>query len=277
MPSIILEKCTHCLKCVRDCPSNAIAIDTGGIAGTCIHCGHCVAICTEKAVNPDLGDIFPLHQHAVTQENFRNFSAGVRSCRNYLRKEIPEQVLTELVENMKHCPSASNSRTIQITIVRSEDKIKQLNDQTVGILKKVFGFVGSPFAGLFLRIFAPSFNVRKMKNYREKFNGLAGPVDSMICYHAPAVILFHAMESRTEMNEADAYIWATYTSLYANSMGLGSCFNGFIVSAMGFNKKMRTFFDIPSGHKVYAALLAGYPKGKYVSETSRSRPEMAFI
>jgi len=66
------------------------------------------------------------------------------------------------------------------------------------------------------------------------------------------------------MLEADANIWATYTSIYANTMGLGTCFNGFIVHAM--KKKNRLFAElgIPAGHRVYASLLVGYPKVKYV-------------
>ncbi|HNW50415.1 MAG TPA: nitroreductase family protein [Prolixibacteraceae bacterium] len=273
MPEINLEKCIRCLKCVNDCPSKAITIQTGEIAATCIHCGHCVAICPEKAVRPDFGEILSLSQHPVTAEGFRNFSAGIRSCRSFQRKEIPEQLLAELVENMKQYPSASNSRTIQITLVRGEKEVSRLNDQTVRVLKKVFGLVGSPFVRVFLNLFAPSLDGEKMKNYRQKFNELASSSDSMVCYHAPAVILFHAKASRTEMNEADAYIWATYTSLYANAMGLGTCFNGFIVNAMSFNKKMGAAFHLPSGHQLYAALLVGYPNVTYSNEVSRKKPE----
>lgn len=69
MPVINLEKCTRCLKCVKDCPATAITIETGEIADTCIHCGHCVAICPEMAVSPDFGDIFPLQPHSVSSEN----------------------------------------------------------------------------------------------------------------------------------------------------------------------------------------------------------------
>jgi len=277
MPVINLEKCTRCLKCERDCPSRAITIETGEIANTCIHCGHCVAICPEDAVNPDFGDIFRLRQHHVTSDDFRNLTSGIRTCRSYQPKEIPETILLELVENMKHYPSASNARPLKITIVRSKENIKLLNNLTAETLLKMFEFVTSPLVGGVIQLFAPSLNIKGLKQYKTKFLELRKTNDSLICHHAPAVLLFHGPSSRFGMGEADANIWATYTSILANTMGLGTCFNGFITKAMGKKSKVNPQFGIPKNHQVYAALLVGYPKVKYINETSRKSPELIML
>ena len=167
MPFILLEKCTRCLKCVKDCPANAITIETGEISSSCIHCGHCVAICPEMAVRPDFGDVFHLQPHEVTSRNFRNLSATIRSCRSYLPKEVPDAVLLQLIDNMKHYPSASTARPLQITIVRSKEKVKLLNDLTEEMLIRKFSFISSPWISPFIRIFAPSVNIPKIKRYRD--------------------------------------------------------------------------------------------------------------
>ena len=78
------------------------------------------------------------------------------------------------------------------------------------------------------------------------------------------------------MAEADANIWATYTSIYANTLGLNTCFNGFIVKAMGKKSKLNPQCKIPANHQVYASLLVGYPKVKYRNETSRQSPIVSF-
>jgi hypothetical protein len=75
------------------------------------------------------------------------------------------------------------------------------------------------------------------------------------------------------MAAADAYIWATYTSIHANTLGLGTCFNGFITNAMERSKAMHKSFGIPDGHQVYAALLLGHPKVKYINEAGREKPK----
>ncbi len=277
MPFIQLEKCTRCLKCEKDCPANAITIATGEIADTCIHCGHCVAICPEMAVRPDFGDVFLVQPHEITPKDFRNLSSGIRSCRSYLHKDVSDAVLMQLIDNMKHYPSASNARQLQITIVRSKEKVKLLNDLTEEKLIKLFNFVCSPWVSPFLKIFASSFNIRKLKRYRDSFINGREINDSQICHHAPAVILFHGEVSQTGMADADANIWATYTSIYANTLGLGTCFNGFIVKAMGKKSKLNPRFNVPSAHKVYAALLVGYPKVKYRNEASRQSPVVVLV
>ncbi|HZK94527.1 MAG TPA: nitroreductase family protein [Prolixibacteraceae bacterium] len=277
MPVIELEKCTRCLKCVKDCPAQAITIETGEIADTCIHCGHCVAICPEMAVKSDFGDVFPLQQPKVTPEDFRSLTAGIRSCRSYLPKEIPDAVLLKLVENMKHYPSASNARPIQVTIVRSKEKVKLLNDLTAEALIRMFSSVTSPVISLFIRLFIPSLDLKKLKKYKDSFIEKKKTNDSLICHHAPAVLLFHGEVSKTGMAEADANIWAAYTYLFSNTLGLGTCFNGFIVKAMGKKSKLNPQFKIPANHQVYASLLIGYPKVKYKNETSRMSPKVVLF
>lgn len=277
MPFILLEKCTRCLKCVKDCPTSSITIESGEIADTCIHCGHCVAICPEMAVRPDFGDVFMLQPHEVSPKDFRNLCSGIRSCRSYLSKDIPDAVLLQLTDNMKHYPSASNARPLQITIVRSKEKVRLLNDLTEEKLIKMFSFVSSPWVSPFIRLFIPSINVKKIRRYRDFFIQRRDANELQICYNAPAAILFHGEVSKSGMADADANIWATYTSVYANTLGLATCFNGFIVKAMDKKSKLNQQFNVPQHHKVYAALLVGYPKVKYRNEASRQSPVVVLV
>ena len=277
MPIIDLSKCTRCLKCVKDCPAMAITIESGKIADTCIHCGHCIAICPEMTVFPENGKIVPLCPHSVTSTDFKLFTAGIRSCRNYESKEVPETLLMELVSNIRQYPSASNSRPLQITIVRTKDKIQLLNDLTEDSLIRLFSFVTSPLIRLSIKLFGPKMDLQKLKRYKESFVEKKKTNNSMICHHAPAVMLFHGPVMETGMLEADANIWATYTSLYANSMGLATCFNGFIVKAFGKDGKHKHHFGIPEKNKIYAAILIGYPKVKYRQECSRESPNVTLI
>jgi ferredoxin len=277
MPVIDLDKCTRCLKCVKDCPARAIDIESGKIADTCIHCGHCIAICPEMTVFPEHGEIVPLNPHLVTADDFKSFTSGIRSCRSYQSKEVPENLLMELVSNIKHYPSASNARPLQITIVRTKDKIQLLNNLTEDSLIKLFSFITSPAISLLIKLFVPKMNIKKLKRYKDSFVEQKKSNNSMICHHAPAVMLFHGPVSETGMLEADANIWATYTSLYANAMGLATCFNGFIVKAFGKDSKHNHNFGMPKNHRIYAALLIGYPRVNYKQECSRESPKITLI
>jgi nitroreductase/Pyruvate/2-oxoacid:ferredoxin oxidoreductase delta subunit len=277
MPTFNSENCTRCLKCVKDCPSKAINIDLFTIDSTCIHCGHCVAICPEMAVIPDQGHIIPLEQLSFSGDMFRSLSASIRTCRSYSKKEVSEELIGKLVENMKHYPSASNARPIQITIVKTPEKVQQLNDETLSVLVKTLKIITYPIIKGLIQLFVPKMNVKSLSKYRTKFIEQQKTNSSLICHHAPVVMLFHAPKSSLSMSGEDAYIWATYTSIYANTLGLGTCFNGFIVQSMKRSKKMRSSFSLPDNHQIHAALLIGYPKVSYKNETSRKEPEVKVI
>ena len=277
MPSILLENCTRCLKCVKDCPSDAIDIDQGSINSSCIHCGHCVAICPESTILPDSGTLTELQGKPVSAGSFQQLSAGIRTCRSYTGREVDELTLNQLVENMKHYPSASNARPIEITIVRSKDLIEKLNRQTAENLINTIRVFTSPVLMPILRVLAPKLNLKSLKNYKRRFIAKNTPESSLVCHHAPAVIIFHAPVTKYSMAAADANIWATYTSIYANTLGLGSCFNGFIVMAMSRSKTMRKEFGLPGKHQVYASLLIGHPKVKYKNEAGRNKPVFKLI
>ena len=277
MPRIELENCIKCMKCVKDCPSDAIDIEQGTINELCIHCGHCVAICPESTVFPDADPIIKLNSSKVSPSDFQNLSANIRTCRSYLKKEVADATLNQLIQNMKHYPSASNARPLEIITVKSEELIQKLNDRTADKLIKTIKLITSALLMPVLKVLAPKMNVSSLNNYKKQFIAGHTPESSLVCHHAPLVMLYHAPVTKYGMAGADAYIWATYTSIYANTLGLGTCFNGFITNAMERSKAMRSEFGIPKGHQVYAALLIGHPKVKYTNETGRALPKVNII
>jgi len=188
-----------------------------------------------------------------------------------------EGMLYQLLENMKHYPSASNARPVEISIIKAKEEIQKLNDTTARNLINTIRIFTSPILMPILQLLAPKLDLPRLNNYKKQFIAKQVPGSSLVCHHAPAVLLFHAPVTKYGMAAADAYIWATYTSIYANTLGLGTCFNGFIVSAMSRSKTMRKEFRIPAGHQVYSALLIGHPKVKYSNEAGRAKPKADLI
>ena len=277
MPTIQLENCTKCLKCVRDCPADAIDINPGTINDSCIHCGHCVAICPESTIFPDGEDIRQLKPSTISPSDFQELTSGIRTCRSYLDKEVDRETLELLIENMKHYPSASNARPVEIAIANTKKIVHSLNNQTAQKLIKTISIITSPVLMPIIRVMAPKIDVSRLNNYKKQFIAKQTPESSQVCHHAPVVMLFHAPVTKYGMASADSYIWATYTSIYANTLGLGTCFNGFIVSAMERSKSMRKEFGIPGNHQVYASILIGHPKVKYTNEAGRTSPAVKYI
>ena len=277
MPVISSELCTQCMKCVADCPSDAINIESWNIDYSCIHCSHCVAVCPEQAVQPDFGTVTSIIDHEIQPENFIHLTAVVRSCRRYKNKPVPEEMLQMLIENMKNYASASNKRSLKVTVVQSPEKIQLLNDMTEKTLMKTFKMISGKVVGGILNAIAPNLGINQLRAYLKKHANRSKTMKQQICYEAPMVLLFHGPAGKFGMVKDDAVIWATNTTHLAKTMGLGSCFIGFIVKAMEKNKTMHQTFHIPENHQVFAALTIGYPKVTYVNEVSRKAPEFELI
>ena len=95
----------------------------------------------------------------------------------------------------------------------------------------------------------------------------------VILYNVPIAIFAYApTNSSTPHSDCDAAI--SYVQLYANALGIGTCWNGLLQTAaagehMKNFKKLSEFLKIPQGHKCYAAVTVGYPSVKLHSNPKR--------
>ncbi|MDR2962844.1 MAG: nitroreductase family protein [Bacteroidales bacterium] len=270
MVQIDKNRCNSCNKCVRDCTAHAIDIRHYTVSELCIFCGHCVAICPQSAITMNGNAIVDLQPQRITPQDFRTLCAHTRSCRSFERKPIDPEVLRQLAEITAHAPSASNVRGVELSIVANPDLLKTLNTDVSSELLKMFRLLTLPVIKQVIQVLTSKAQVYKLEKYVEKFTRAQREGKQNISFGAPAVVLFHARHETLGMLETDASIWASYCSLYASSFGLGTCFNGFIAKAFGKNKSLQTRYGIPKSHKVYIALMLGYPTRGYLHETSRN-------
>jgi len=64
---------------------------------------------------------------------------------------------------------------------------------------------------------------------------------------------------------------------YAYSLGLGTCYIGFLNLSLKYSKKLRKLVKLPENRMVYACLIIGYPAYKHLNTASRKKPVMAWI
>ena len=270
--SLHFDLCIECKLCEQDCPSGAINIDSQDISNTCIACGHCVAICTTGALLYNKKPLLSLHPHTITPENFISLSAHTRSIRNFTEQKISTEILENLVSNLANCPSSSNNRPIKITIITDATKIQLIEKETALTLQALFTKIAKPIPKLFFGLFLTTKEKRKLSYYKHSFEKKIQSGKNFITYNAPAIMFFHGKELKTQSIKADAHIWASYTSLYAQTYGIGTCFNGFIAQADSRTKKIKKIANISQDHSIAACLLLGYPKHTYTHETMRDIP-----
>ena len=254
------EKCNECRLCIKECPQRFFIDESNNkvffedIDDTCNLCGHCIAICPEDAIlYEDFGDdpftfegIDKL-ETIVPYEEMYKFLRGHRSIRHFKKKEVPKDTLKKVIDIMQYAPTGSNYRYEKYVIVSDREKLKSLSDMVMDTLLNTTGM--GPQYG-------KSFEARK-KQY-----------DIPLFHDAPHVIFVYSLLDM-QFTDNNIGIIITYGRLAAQSLGLGTCWNGLIQVASQYNKKIMKLVGIRGKH--IGVFTIGYPNITYKRCPPRSR------
>lgn len=269
------NKCQRDGICVQVCPSKVIKIRGKNAYPSvmkraedfCIKCGQCVAVCpqgalTHKLMKPEECPLVP-SESLLDTEQVRIFLTSRRTVRVFKEQPVSRVVLEKLINITGYAPSGHNDHPVNWTVVENRENMKELASLVVEWMK--IALQEDPRA-------AHSWGFEIFINMWER------GVD-LILNDAPHVILSHAKENQpipggSTLCQVDCIIATTYLELAAYSMGLGTCWAGFLMWAARAYPAIKKFLNLPEGHVIYSALMTGYPKHKYCRIPLRNKPEI---
>lgn len=230
--------CIRCGTCVKVCPMRGFSLnaDDGKARqdhpDVCISCGHCVANCPVNAVMID-----GLHpecdvatEKPCTYNTLRSLMRCRRSVRLFQDKSVPKAEFDELLSTTRFAPTARNSQGVYWTIVLDPQKVQLLSKLAIDWFRQK----------------------QVMPLVEQWDNGY-----DIINRHAPHLVVTHSNGSAHKPVE-DATIALTSFELLANAKGLGTCWAGFFMTAAHDYAPLHAALELPRGHKVSGALMAGY-------------------
>lgn len=246
------EKCIGCGLCEGDCVAHNIALEDRKArvrAQDCILCGHCAAVCPKAAVAisgygeepvPDQGG-------RLEPESVLEAIRCRRTIRQFQDREIPESVLSQVLEAGRMTHTAKNMQDVSFIVLDKEKaKIEQMAVRLFRRLK--------PLAGLFSPL------------ARRSQIG-----DHFFFFHAPIVIVIAA---KAPINGALA---AQNMEFVAEANGLGVLFSGFFTTAAGASGRIRKALGVPSGKKAVTTLVLGYPAVRYQRSAQREALDVQYL
>ncbi len=262
------SKCIKCELCVMSCATNAIKPKEYTVRQhRCMGCSHCVAVCPKDAVTQDdkIGEF--IEPHNITPGNFENLIYTRKSIRNYSKKGIDNETLARFLDLMKYAPTGTNSQKTFVTVLKDRDFISGFAVDTIEFFKKLTKLAFNPVTYIFVRLIMGKDKCKKMFSYKKALQRTPKGKD-ILTFNAPLVVVFHASPESTTP-DMDCNIQASYSSLHAVTLGLGTCFNGFITRGLNANKKLKKQIGIPKKNKVYSTLVVGYPELDYKKRVIR--------
>jgi ferredoxin/nitroreductase len=269
-------RCTLCGTCAEICPSETLSlahdeirVDPEGIFG-CIACGQCMAVCPEECIEVTGRDLSPVDMVPQPPEseraNYRQLHALLlsrRSARRFSSRDIDRSVIDQIVASVTTAPMGIPPSDVEIMVIDRRDKVKEFGDDVVnGIARSLF--VLKLFASPLARPFLGRQTYLSMKTFilpLTKFlvESRAKGNDYLL-YGAPMAMYFHASSFS---DPADAMIAATYATIAAESLGLGSCMIGTIAPFISRSKETMKKWGIPAKNRQGIMVIFGYPTTKY--------------
>jgi len=283
-PVVITEHCIGCERCVTTCPGLVLemidAKSTVVRGGWCIGCGHCGAVCPAEAILPEGG---PLDKHpkegevpATSPEILELLLRERRSVRRYTSTPVPGEMLDKILDAGRYAPTGTNSQNVHYVILKTPDKIATLQKMTVRFYEKIFSRARGRLGRFFISIIAGRRiaaylheSLPKVEYRRQQMSQGKDP----LFFHAPVVMLAHA-ESWDTNSSFNCSVALYHCSLMAHTLGLGCCFNGFLVNAVNHSPKMKAWLGIPPSHRCYSAMTLGFPEVRYLRLVRRALPKV---
>lgn len=248
------EKCIKCGACVKDCITYSLEQDENGNVkvaekgeSLCISCQHCFAICPVGAISFD--DKKPQDAELTNYgnpEDVLNLIKSRRSIRQFQGEEISSEDFLKIKKMLPYIPTGCNYRGLHFSIIESKavmDEIRNYVNRT--ILKLISNKWTSKYAGKFVK-FKTAFE-----------NG-----DDIIFRNAPHMVVVSS-HIHAPCATVDPIIALSYLELYAQSLGLGTCWCGFAQACFKLMPKLSKIVNIPDKYKPVYVMLVGKPAVKY--------------
>ena len=269
MISINESLCVGCGACVRECPGYILDKTSSGKAAVnanrekgCIGCQHCVAVCPASAVEVDgvgAKDCLPKGELPKEEQMF-NLIRMRRSIRSWSDRPIDAQTIEKLKNVLNWTATGCNDHSLRFTFVTNPAVFDELKT-------KIYGFINRPVVNYLLR-----WKFRKFQGY---FDAIKNGTD-VIFRNAPAMVIASVPKS-APCALTDPVIALSNFDLYAQTLGLGTCWCGFAERIFKRYPKLVRGIEMPAGYRVGAVMLFGYPSAPYMRSTAQKSFETQLI
>lgn len=248
------DKCIACGACIKDCITYSLEKDIEGFAkvaedgeSRCISCQHCFTVCPTGAISfenknaQDTSEVkFP------NPESVLDLIKSRRSIRQFKDEEIPQEKLNKLKLMLPYIPTGCNYNGLHFSFIESKSAMDKIRTYVnVKVLKLISNKFTSKYAGKFAK-FKTAFE-----------NG-----EDIIFRNAPHMVVVSS-HIHAPCANVDPIIALSYIELYAQSLGLGTCWCGFAQTCFKLLPKLSSMINIPDYYKPVYVMLLGVPAVKY--------------
>ena len=263
MIEIDKNRCIKCGLCAKDCLTDSIGFDEEGYPlmeheDRCLKCQHCLMVCPKGALT--FNDKNPEDSEPASFNDLLSTIKSRRSIRQYKTEDVSEETIKQLEEMLHYVPTGCNSHALHFSIVTKRETMDIIREK---VNKKILKAMSS-------KILSPL--VKKFEYYKEAME----KGEDIVFRNAPHMIVASSPIT-APCATIDPIIALSYFELYAQSLGLGTCWCGYAEVCMKLFPELSEILDIPAGYTPQYVMLFGYPAVKYERTPQPEKYEISEI
>ncbi len=278
--SINQHKCTKCGICRIQCPACFTSAEDRVVirdnAKRCIACGHCVALCPADAIKHQY---LPAHRFSlrpafseVIARGFEDLVRVRRSHRHFEQRPISDDILSKILDCCRFSPTGVNAQEVCVKVVRTPNRVRRIARLTVNHFVEAVERLAQEMAALEAAHKPIPESLRRAYNRNARYGQMGVSFEKgfdPVFHNAPVVLMFHAPTSSPTPKD-DCIIAAHTVVLYAELLGLGSCYIGLFTRAATESSDILKALELPVEHRIYTTLILGYPALKFLKIPPRA-------
>ncbi|MFC1858133.1 nitroreductase family protein [Thermodesulfobacteriota bacterium] len=176
-----------------------------------------------------------------------------RSIRSFAEKEVPLDLVMEIIKESCFAPNAENGQPWQFIVINNREWIERLSEESK---KNILAYLA-----------------KNPDSPVQKYKAVLSDKNYNVFYKAPSLVYFVGERNKQTL-QIDCALAACYFMLLASARGLGTCWVG-----LGMNIKdpeIREQMGLPGDYRIVAPIALGYPK-KIPKPPKRKEPRILKI
>jgi len=198
----------------------------------------------------------------VTPEQVEQFLKSRRSARVFKNKPVSREIITRLIEDARYAPTGHNLQEVEWLVIDNKKELDLIEELGIDWLKWVIKNLP--------QVAAASNMEEKLERQQLHNNAfLRG---------APVLIVAHASKesSVSFLAGVDSANALSYLDLAANSLGLSTCWAGYVYIMANTFPPVKETIALPEDHATFGCMILGYNKFKYYRIPCRKDPRIVW-
>lgn len=283
------ETCIGCGLCTKVCSKKILKMDNKQLTVLdypdwgCNQCGLCMSICPTKSIQVEglnYDELVALSDNEIDFADMEEMLSSRRSIRSYKDRIVERNVIDKVIRMSALTPICVPPTNVQVLVLDDKEHLNELYLDIVRCWKKLIKSMKNPIYRAISRRVAGANQYHALISHGLPSARIccesADKGKDVLTFDAPAIIFFHGNKHDICVVE-NCWLAASYATIAAHFMGLGSILSGMIPPIVNMNTDVKRKIGIPDGNNIQSCLILGYSAVKFKRKIPREHKEVRYL